>query len=65
MSLEPATLSVVATMVATDDLSFDVDGLNSDCSYTKMLLMLICCISLSYMIFSNTLENDGNRDIGL
>jgi hypothetical protein len=48
-----------------DALSVDVAGLNPNCSSTEMLLTVICYRSLSYMIFSNTLQNEVNEEIGL
>jgi len=39
--------------------------LKPNCSSLKILLVSICCISLLYMIFSKTLENAVNREIGL
>jgi hypothetical protein len=45
--------------------SVDASGLNPNYSFAKILLASIYCRNLSYMIFSNTLENEVNKEIGL
>jgi hypothetical protein len=46
-------------------LSADEEVLKPNYSTTKILLIVICCKSLSYIIFSKTFENEVSKKIGL
>jgi len=46
-------------------LSIEEKVLKPICSSFKMLLVSMCCRSLSYTILSKTLENAVSKEIGL
>jgi len=46
-------------------LFVEEEVLKPNCSSVKILLVSMCCKSLSYMILSKTLENAGSKEIGL